>query len=206
MSTAIGKQQTTQVDQARAVGRSGDTKNAATRFNPQDNASRPAVPLPRGPDLFSQVIAEATDGDATEAAARASLGLARRDGVREDGENALHGAEDRIPSGRRPRPDQDQQTEPEAGGDQVVNSLKRRKVASAPASVAEVASPKTIAPRAEVHEALMRVTSTMQKSQVATHVSHPHSENLVRIQQQSHWAVRRGALDDLNTAQMAAGR
>jgi hypothetical protein len=206
MSTTIGKQQTTQVDHARATGRSGDIQNQAKKFNPQDVTSKPATPLPRGQDLFSQVIAEATDGDATEAAARAALGLARRDGVKDEGDSVQQASDERVPAGRRPRPGQDQQAEPEAGGDPVVNSLKRRKVSSAPASVAEVASPKTVAPRAEVHEALMRITSTMQKSQVATHVSHTHSESLLRIQQQSHWAVQRGALDDLNAAQMAVGR
>lgn len=204
--TTIGKHQATQVDHSRATARAGDPQKAGARFSPATDAARPTVPLQRGPDLFSQVIAEATDGDATEAAARAALGLARRDGVRDDGETLPQGPDERVQSGRRPRPDQEQQGEAQAGGDPVVDSLKRRKVTSAPASVAEVAAPKTSAARAEVHESLMRITSTMQRSQVATHVSQSHSENLLRIQQQSHWSVRRAAMDDLNTAQMAVAR
>jgi hypothetical protein len=209
MSAPVTRSSTNQIDHSRPVDAVNSGGKSTGSFRVDSGPAQPASDTPRGPDLFALVIAEATDGDSTEAEMRASLGLARRDGVREDGEENLRSDDSRTERARKV-PKQPETGDREQGqgnaADPVLNSLQRRNLAAKPAAAAEVAAPAPRSPLVESHNQLMVLTSKMPRAQVATHLSQGHSENLVRIHAQPHWSIERTALEDLNAAQMAVGR
>ncbi|MCU0911101.1 MAG: hypothetical protein MUE98_07080 [Rhodobacteraceae bacterium] len=210
MSTPVGRPNTTSVDQSASVKRVRAEQSGEKAFK-VDTSTPAAITerAPIGPGLFSQVIAEATDGDATEAAARAALGMARRDGVREEGDPNAPADETTVARGRRSQPGQDKPGQAQDNdSDPVLQSLQRRTPVKAAGGVAQSSAGTDVAkaPGATGHNQLMLLTSSMERLQVATHLAQQLTEALQGIQTQSHWAVQRSALDDLNAVQMTAVR
>lgn len=177
-------------------------------FDPAKAAQKAAAePKPleaRG--LHSQVLAEAMDGDASEAMMRGALGAGKRDGLMDDDGTVLATETERVQKQHRTRTVQPQGDDGAARGAEQTGrkSAAQRGARFVAAERAEgVGKTDLTAPTATGgHDELMMLSATMNRRDLATFVARKHAARLAAIFAGDAWQVNREATNRLNAAQM----
>lgn len=154
--------------------------------------------------LHSQVLAEAIDGDGSEAIARATMGAAKHPGEDDHIERLSSSRKGQKSDGSR----MVHQVQEDPGADGVETS-DRRSAAQANArfegagrvdsvGVAEN-SAQSISSQ---HDELMMLSSSMTRRELATHLARKHATRLTEIFSGEAWHIAREATNKLNAAQM----
>lgn len=154
----------------------------------------------------TQVLAEAMDGDSSEAIARSSLGLAKRDGRVDDDSN--------LSPTEVEREKQKSQTQIVQGDEQNRDEKGARQVSQKPigaytTQVAAKTKTEAIVRSAQIsqsignqHDELMMMSSTMNQRDLATYVARKHAARLATIFSGEAWQIKRAAPSLLTAAQM----
>lgn len=191
MSARIDKTSNTVV---RPVGAQPAQKAAAFKVDPAAIAAKQAVErAPRGPDLFSQSIKEATDGD--EGLQRIKGGSERGDGESVD---PVDTPKKRARVHKAPEaPNQNSETSAE---DAVAQALRKRKSASKVEQTSAVKQSGDVdASIADKHERLMLDTTPLKRSEIATFMGAGPATRLASIFGGAKWQPDHAAPEALNS-------
>lgn len=155
---------------------------------------------------LSAMIAEATDGDASEAMGRAALGMAKRDGVDEDGHGQVVVQEAVKPDLRAqavqvPVHQDDMTTADTSKQTQVGGLGNDRGQAAIGVERTRTAVPDTSS-LDDQHDQLMMLANTMSRRDLATFIAKKHAARLEAIFLGEAWKVTDSANLKLSAAQM----
>jgi hypothetical protein len=164
--------------------------------------SRPA----EAQGLHSQILAEAMDGDASEAIMRAALGAGKRDGLVDDDAASQIAEVERSQKQSRVRAAPATGQSDDARGAQQVGKKPagaRGGQVAATGRAESVAKPEMSAQSASgQHDELMMLSATMSRRDLATFVARKHATRLAAIFAGEAWQVNREAPNRLTAAQM----
>jgi hypothetical protein len=179
----------------------GDTFNAAAAA--QKAAAEPSV---QAKSLHSQVLAEAMDGDASEAIARAAHGVGKRDGLVDEDAPRVAESVEKKSTGRRPQVTPPR--EPDEASKSTTQSSDKAAVARQ-GSTQSVGSLQGVGKKtpdmpsvAGQHDQLMLLSSTMSRRDLATYLAKKHAARLETIFRGQMWSVDRNARSNATAAQM----
>lgn len=153
--------------------------------------------------LHSQVLAEALDGDASEAIMRGSAGVGKRDGLVDDDAGPQIAEEQRVQKKARARSVQGNDDAAKGAEQSGKRSSAQRTMRSTAGSVGAVG--KTNAAELSLsgqHDELMMLSATMSRRDLATFLARKHAAKLSNIFSGEAWQVKRDASQRLNAAQM----
>jgi hypothetical protein len=154
---------------------------------------------------YSAMLAEATDGDTSEAAGRATLGLNRRDGLDEDGVNQAVAQETtkRTQRGQAvPVNNHNSDASTRAAKQsQAIENSKARSDATAGVERVRISALNTSSLGGQ-HDQLMMLASTMSRRELATFIAKKSAARLETIFNSVNWKVTQNANLKLTANQM----
>ncbi len=184
-----------------------DKPNVAKTLNPKAESHKStAEQTPLQPQTsYSAMLAEATDGDTSEAAGRAILGLNRRDGVDEDGINQAVAQETTRRTQRgQAAPVNNHDTDASTSAtkqSQVAENSKARSDATAGVERVRTSALNTSSLGGQ-HDQLMMLASTMSRRELATFIAKKSAARLETIFNSVNWKVTQNANLKLTANQM----
>jgi len=150
--------------------------------------------------LHSQVLAEALDGDASEAIMRGSAGVGKRDGLVDDDVGPQIAEEQRVQKKARARSVQGNDDAAKGAEQSGKRSGAQRTTAR---SVGAVDKTNAAEPSLSgQHDELMMLSATMSRRDLATFLARKHAAKLSHIFAGEAWQVKRDASQRLTAAQM----
>jgi hypothetical protein len=154
--------------------------------------------------LHSRALAEAMDGDGSEALARATMGSEKVAGEGDHIERLSSTRKGQKTDGSRVV--QQVQEDPDADGvetadRQAASQAKARFETASRVESVGVAEPSSQSISSQ-HDELMMLSSTMSRRELATHLARKHASRLTEIFSGEAWRIAREATNKLNAAQM----
>jgi hypothetical protein len=191
---------------SKVANRRGPQPTAAKPFDAAKaaikSASEPKPVEARG--LHSQVLAEAMDGDGSEAVMRATMGSGKYPGEDDAiGQVTSSGKGQKSGGARVVRPvnDEDDANNVETADRRLAAQANARFEGAARIEKVAVAE-STAQSISGQHDELMMLSSTMTRRELATHLARKHATRLTEIFSGDAWRISREATNKLNAAQM----
>lgn len=180
---------------------------SSQRFDPDKAAQTAATEKPvQAQSAHSQALAEALDGDASEAMMRGALGLGKRDGLADDDLQAPVNEVQETSHARRPQATPAPEVEDENAGvrDAATRNPVQTKDQAGPVDSTRAAAESIpdVSSLTDRHERTLMLAATMSKRDLQTHLAKEHATRLENIFQGETWNVRREAPLMATAAQM----